>query len=171
MIRFLVMDVDGTLTDGMIYMGETGEMCKAFNIKDGCGIKELLPENGIIPIIITARESRIVVNRCRELGITEIHQGVRKKLECLEKIIAGYGTEKEGYSLENAAYIGDDILDIQCLEPIREAGGLTGCPADAVPAVKEICGYVAPHKGGEGAVRDFIEYIIAGTHDKGHGKR
>lgn len=161
MIRFLVMDVDGTLTDGMIYMGETGEMCKAFNIKDGCGIKELLPENGIIPIIITARESGIVVNRCRELGITEIHQGVRKKLECLEKIIAGYSTEKEGYSLENAAYIGDDILDIQCLQPIREAGGLTGCPADAVPAVKEICGYVAPHKGGEGAVRDFIEYIIA----------
>ena len=160
MIKFLVMDVDGTLTDGKIYMGENGEAVKAFSIKDGYGIKELLPKNNIIPVIITARYSGILVNRCAELGITEIHQGVRHKFDCLREIISGYCTGVEQYSIGNAAYIGDDILDIQCLAPIRAAGGLAGCPADAVQEVKDCCDYVAPHRGGEGAVRDFIEYII-----------
>lgn len=161
MIRFLVMDVDGTLTDGKIYMGEDGEIFKAFSIKDGYGIKELLPENNIIPIIITARYSRILVNRCEELGITEVYQGVRKKIECLREIISGYCTDTEQYSLENVAYIGDDILDMQCLIPIRTAGGLTGCPVDAAQEVKGCCDFIASHRGGEGAVREFIEYIIS----------
>lgn len=160
MIKFLVMDVDGTLTDGKIYMGEKGEVFKAFSIKDGYGIKELLPRKNIIPIIITARYSKILVNRCEELGITEVHQGVRQKFDCLKEIISGYCTDTEQYSIENAAYIGDDILDIQCLAPIRAAGGLAGCPADAAQEVKDCCDYVAPHRGGEGAVRDFIEYIV-----------
>ena len=160
MINFLVMDVDGTLTDGKIYMGEKGELFKAFNIKDGYGIRELLPRNNIVPVIITARSSQIIVNRCRELGIVEIHQSVREKLECLNRIVLDYSTKTEQYSLANVAYVGDDILDIQCLNSIKAAGGLAGCPADAVLSVKECCDYIAPHKGGEGAVRDFIEYII-----------
>ena len=69
MIRILIMDVDGTLTDGKIYMGCQGEVMKAFDVKDGCGIKDILPEAGIIPVIITGRKSEIVKRRCEELNI------------------------------------------------------------------------------------------------------
>lgn len=171
MIKFLVMDVDGTLTDGKIYMGNEGEIFKVFDIKDGCGIKELLPINGIIPVIITARNSKMLLHRCEELGVVEIHQEKRNKLDCLNEIISRYCTDTEQYSLQNVAYIGDDILDLQCMDPIKKIGGITGCPADAIVCVKECCDYIAPHKGGEGAVRDFIEYIIAGNEEKKSCKR
>ncbi len=166
MIKFLVMDVDGTLTDGKIYMGNNGEEVKVFDIKDGCGIKELLPLTEIIPVVITARKSKMLLNRCEELGIVEIHQGVRKKMDCLEEIISKYCSGVEQYSLQNVAYIGDDILDLQCMKPILIAGGITGCPSDAVLEVKKCCNYIALHKGGDGAVRDFIEYIIRRNKNK-----
>lgn len=150
-IRYLVMDVDGTLTDGKIYMGQNGELCKAFNIKDGCGIHDLAIPNGIIPVIITGRRSDILLNRCKELGISEVHQGISNKIEKLLSI-----TE----SLSTVAYIGDDINDLSCMKPVLEAGGIIGCPKDAVKAVKEIANYVADHNGGDGAVRDFIEWIL-----------
>ncbi|MCM1216723.1 MAG: 3-deoxy-D-manno-octulosonate 8-phosphate phosphatase [Lachnospiraceae bacterium] len=159
MISFLVMDVDGTLTDGKIYMGEDGEIFKAFSIKDGYGIKELLPENDIVPIIITARNSKILVNRCEELGIKEIHQGVRKKIERLNEIILGYCSDVKQYSLKNVAYIGDDVIDLPCMEQVKEAGGIVGCPADAAREVVSIADYVSDRNGGEGAVRDFIEWL------------
>lgn len=160
MIKFLVMDVDGTLTDGKVYMGNDGEAFKAFDIKDGCGIKVLLPQHGIIPVIITARKSVMLEHRCNELDIKEIHQGVRTKLDCLQRVIKQYSSECQTYTFANVAYIGDDILDLQCLQPIKQAGGLTGCPSDAIQSVVNTCDYVAPHKAGEGAVRDFVEYII-----------
>ncbi|MDD3944808.1 MAG: YhcH/YjgK/YiaL family protein [Bacteroidales bacterium] len=160
MIKFLVMDVDGTLTDGKVYLGNEGESFKAFDIKDGFGIKTLLPQNGIIPIIITARKSVMLEHRCKELNVNEVHQGIRNKVECLNGIINRYSSSIQSYTLANCAYIGDDILDLQCLLPIKEAGGLAGCPADAVQSVKQACDYIAPHKAGEGAVRDYIEYII-----------
>lgn len=160
MIKFLVMDVDGTLTDGKVYIGNEGESFKAFDIKDGCGIKEILPLYGIIPVIITARDSKMLSNRCNELGITEIHQGIREKLECLKEIISKYNINGEHYTLQNVAYVGDDILDIKCMDPIRQAWGLAACPADAVEKVLKCCNYISDHKGGEGAVRDVIEYII-----------
>ena len=74
-IRLFAMDVDGTLTDGKIYMGEEGELFKAFQVKDGLGIK-LLRLHKILPVIITGRCSGILMNRCRELGITEVYQDV-----------------------------------------------------------------------------------------------
>lgn len=160
MVKFLVMDVDGTLTDGKIYMSNEGELFKTFSIKDGYGIKDMLPVHDIIPVIITARRSVILQNRCRELGITELYQGERQKLDCLKKVILKYCKDGCDYTLADTAYIGDDILDLQCIKPIREARGLTGCPADAVQEVKDCCDYVAPHRGGDGAVRDFIEYIV-----------
>ena len=161
MIKFLVMDVDGTLTDGKVYMGNEGESFKAFDIKDGCGLKVLLPQHGIIPVIITARKSEMLKQRCKELGIVEIHQGVSEKLDCLKEILERYSTNGQTYTLANVAYIGDDILDLQCLMPIKEAGGVAGCPIDAVKNVLSVCDYIAPHKGGEGAVRDFVEYLIS----------
>ena len=148
------MDVDGTLTDGKIYMGANGEVMKAFDIKDGCGIKDILPTLGIIPVIITARQSQILDNRCKELNIIEVHQGIRNKLEKLQEICQRYGI-----TFNQVAYIGDDILDLQCMNPIKEEGGVIGCPADAVKKVKEVADYVCSNNGGEGAVREFIEII------------
>ena len=149
-IRMLVMDVDGTLTDGHIYTDEHGEAMKVFSCKDGLGIKEILPELGIVPVIITGRDSIITANRAKELRITELYQGVADKLPLLKEIAAKYGLERE-----EIAYIGDDLNDWECLKYC----GLTGCPQDAEEAVKEIVSFVAPRDGGKGAVRDFIAYI------------
>lgn len=159
-VKLLIMDVDGTLTDGKIYMSENGEAFKAFNIKDGCGIKDILPKYGIIPVIITARESKILERRCGELDISELYQGERDKKRRLDKIIKTYSDRGNTINYSNVAYIGDDILDLQCMLPIREAGGAVGCPADAVKEVKEISNFVSSKNGGDGAVRDFIEFLI-----------
>ncbi len=151
MVKYLIMDVDGTLTDGKIYMSPSGEAMKAFNIKDGCGIHDLLIPNHITPVIITGRSSDIVMNRCSELGITAVYQGVGNKLDKLRSIAD---------DLSTVAYIGDDINDLSCMEAIKNAGGLTGCPADAVKTILSISHYVADHNGGDGAVRDFIEWLL-----------
>lgn len=150
-IKYLVMDVDGTLTDGKIYMSPSGEAMKAFNIKDGCGILDILIPAGIIPVIITGRKSQIVENRAKEIGITEVYQGQSNKLTKLKEI-----TE----DLSSIAYIGDDINDMVCIEAVKEAGGVIGCPADAVESVKKYADYIASHNGGDGAVRDFIEWMV-----------
>ena len=145
------MDVDGTLTDGKINMGPNGEVFKAFNIKDGYAINEMLPAHGIVPAVITGRTSQIVENRARELHITELYQGQHDKLESLKALM-----KKHDCTKENIAYIGDDILDIVCMKEC----GIVGCPADACQQVKELAQFVSPNNGGDGAVRDFIEYII-----------
>ncbi|MCQ2289449.1 MAG: HAD-IIIA family hydrolase [Muribaculaceae bacterium] len=150
-IKLLVMDVDGTLTDGKINMGPNGEVFKSFDIKDGYGINEMLPAHGIVPAIITGRTSQIVANRAAELHITELHQGKHDKLDTLLAIMKKYDCTGA-----NVAYIGDDILDIVCMEQC----GLVGCPADSCSQVKAIAHYICRNKGGEGAVREFIEHII-----------
>lgn len=150
-IKMLIMDVDGTLTDGKIYMSRNGEIMKAFNIKDGMGIRDILYKFQITPVIITGRKSEIVTNRCREIGITDVYQGVNDKLEIIRVL-------RE--DLSAVAYIGDDINDLGCMKEVKGVGGIIGCPADAVDEVKEIADYIAPHVGGDGAVRDFIEWIL-----------
>ena len=161
MVKFLVMDVDGTLTDGKIYMGVQGELMKSFDIKDGCGIKDILPQYGIVPVIITARVSQSLTNRCMELGITEFYQGIRNKLEKLNFILEKKSEEDHcEYDYSDVAYIGDDILDLQCMKPIKDAGGIIGCPLNAVDSVVKISDFVSRYNGGAGAVREFIEAII-----------
>lgn len=150
-IKYLIMDVDGTLTDGKIYMSGEGELCKAFNVKDGSGICDIAIPIGIIPIIITGRKSNIVLKRCTELGITHIYQGVTDKIRVLKSVVN---------DVSAAAYIGDDINDLGCMEYVKAAGGIVGCPCDAVKNVIRIADYVAEHKGGDGAVRDFIEWLV-----------
>lgn len=163
-VKFLVMDVDGTLTDGMIYMGKSGEVMKAFNVKDGYGIKNVLPQYDIIPIIITARESRILEMRCAELGIKEVHQGCTEKLDKLKKIIARYSdAEKIGFG--DVAYIGDDITDLSCMEAVKNGGGFVAAPNDAADEIKKISGYISKRNAGSGAVRDIIEYIVKNDSD------
>lgn len=161
MIRFLVMDVDGTLTDGKIYMGQDGELLKAFDIKDGYGIKCLLPGANIIPVVITARNSKIVENRCREMGVTELHQGKMDKFATLLQVLKKYSDmDKAVYTLANVAYVGDDLLDLQCMKPIKEAGGLVACPNDAVEKVKTIADYISTRNAGNGAVREIVENLL-----------
>ena len=149
------MDVDGTLTDGKIYMGNDGEMFKVFNIKDGYGIHDMLIPAGILPVIITGRTSKILENRCDELGITGIYQGISNKIDKLDEILEG-----TKYDYSHVAFIGDDLNDLLCMRTIKNAGGLTGCPSDAVSEIKECAQFVSTRKGGDGAVREFIESII-----------
>ena len=150
-IKMLVMDVDGTLTDGKIYIGDKGEVMKAFDVKDGYAIAHILPENNIVPVIITGRSSSIVKERAKELKITELYQGVSDKLIQL-KIIA----EKMQCKSEEIAYIGDDVNDLTCINYCD----ITGCPNDAVDNVKHTVKYVCQKKGGRGAVREFVEWIL-----------
>ena len=152
-IKYLIMDVDGTLTDGKIYMGNTGELCKAFNTKDGCGIHDLAIPAGIVPVIITGRTSKILENRCKEIGITELYQGILDKAKKLKQLLAGQ-------SYKEVAYIGDDINDLSCMRLIKSDGGMVGCPIDAAEEVKDIADFISNQKGGEGAVREFIEWLI-----------
>lgn len=150
-IKYLVMDVDGTLTDGKIYMGNEGELIKAFNIKDGYGIHDIAIPYGIVPVIITGRSSRILENRCKELGINMLYQGISNKVEELKKITQQFN---------QVAYIGDDNNDLSCMIAIKEAGGIVGCPRDAVKKVRDVSDFISNYNGGEGAVREFIEWLV-----------
>lgn len=150
-VKLLVMDVDGTLTDGGVYMGPFGETLKRFYIRDGMAIKHFLPAHDIVPAIITGRKSRIVSNRCKELGIKICIQGCQDKVTALKGLVAD-----SGFALQDVAYIGDDLNDIECMK----ISGVKGCPADAAKEVASLCDFVSSCKGGNGAVRDFIEWII-----------
>lgn len=150
-IKMLVMDVDGTLTDGCIYIGAEGELMKAFNVQDGYGIAQILPKHGITPVIITGRSSRIVENRAAELKITHLHQGVSDKFSKLKEVALQLGATPE-----EIAYIGDDVNDLDCIRWC----GFTACPADAVPDLLEVVDYVCKRNGGRGAVREFIENLM-----------
>lgn len=149
------MDVDGTLTDGKIYMTESGENLKVFNVKDGYGIRNILCKAGIEPIIITGRNSVINFKRCQDLDIQEIYQGVEHKMDIINLICL-----KKNCSFTNIAYIGDDLNDFECMDTINSYGGKIGCPADAAQQIIDISDFVSIHNGGDGAVRDFIDWII-----------
>lgn len=150
--KMLIMDVDGTLTDGRIYIGAKGEVMKAFDVKDGYAIAQILPEKNIIPVIITGRISDIVMERAKELKITELYQGVSDKLKQLQVL-----KEKYNMSPGEIAYIGDDLNDLDCIKYC----GITGCPSDSIGIIKKQVDYVCNSDGGRGAVREFIEWIIS----------
>lgn len=150
-IKVFVMDVDGTMTDGKIYMGPSGEAFKVFDIKDGYGIHEILSKRHVKTAIITGRASDIVEKRAKELEIDYVLQGVKDKNSAMLNLAKELQCE-----LSEAAYIGDDTMDI----PAMRLCAVKGCPADAVSEVKEICDYVSTRSGGNGAVRDFIEWLV-----------
>lgn len=157
MIKILAMDVDGTLTDGKIYMGNEGEIFKAFNIRDGYAIRNILPQHGIIPVVITARSSQIVEKRCRELNIQALYQDCNDKKEKLLEIAGKHGIfcDERG-KLPGVAYIGDDLPDLECMRLAE----IAGCPQDAADEVVRISDYVAKKTGGHGAVREFVDWMI-----------
>lgn len=151
MIKLLVLDVDGTLTDGRIYIGPHGETMKAFDVRDGYGLLNILPLVNIIPVIITGRTSDIVKIRASELNIQELYQGVSKKLVQLKRV-----AEKHGVQPEEIAYIGDDLNDLDCIKYCS----VTACPSDAILDIQAEVSYVCQRVGGRGAVREFIEYLV-----------
>lgn len=155
-IRLLLLDVDGVLTDGSIIYLPDGVETKAFNTRDGFGIR-LLQKAGIDVGIITARSSEVVKRRAENLGITLLYQGAGAKREVYEKIIADLDLHPE-----QVAYMGDDWLDL----PVMTRVGLAAAVADAAPEVSAIAHYVTSSPGGRGAVRELCNLIVAA-----HGKR
>ena len=149
-IKLLAIDVAGTLTDGRIYIGPDGEVMNAFDVKDGYAIVKYLRMGGICAII-TGRSSAIVEARCRELGITELYQGVGDKRYKLCEL-----AEKYALSREEIAYIGDDENDLDCMD----YAGLSACPADAVEAARIAADHVCRRDGGRGAVRELLDHIM-----------
>lgn len=149
-IKLLVLDVDGVLTDGSIILDNEGNEFKAFHVRDGHGIK-MLANAGIHVAIITGRQSKVVARRAKELGIKEVHQGRHKKLETFGRI-----TEKLGIKEHEAAYIGDDIVDI----PVFKKAGLSIAVADADEETKRHAMMVTKNRGGRGAVREICDFLL-----------
>ncbi|SDD81244.1 KdsC family phosphatase [Sporomusa acidovorans] len=149
-IRLIIFDVDGVLTDGHIIFGQDGEALKAFHCQDGMGIS-LAHKAGLRTAIITGRESQIVYKRATELKIGDIHQAAADKVAALRALM-----EKYSLTLEQIAYIGDDINDL----PVMVQVGLPCAVANAVPEVKAAAKFISARPGGNGAVRDSIEFIL-----------
>ena len=151
MIELIVLDVDGTLTDGKITYSNSGEETKSFDVADGLAIAVWTKQFGKKAAIITGRNSSIVEKRARELNITHLHQGVKNKQEVLEEIL-----KKEGLSWSQVAAIGDDLNDYNMLKKV----GLSFTPANGTYYLKDFVNIVCQNKGGEGAVREMLEYIF-----------
>ena len=155
-IKMVIMDVDGVLTDGGMYYGESGEELKKFNTRDGQGIA-LLHQVGIKTALMTGEQTEIVTRRARKLSIEEVHQGLRNKLPAVEELIA-----KCNFVLEEICFIGDDILDL----PLFGKVGLAVAVADAMPELRERADYITRLKGGQGAVREVCELILAAKKER-----
>lgn len=149
-IRLFVMDVDGTLTDGKIYMSNTGEIFKVFSVKDGYAIKNMLPQMNILPVIITGRSSKILELRCMELSVKFLYQNIQNKVDILDKLL-----KELKLTFSNVAYIGDDLNDLECMK----LAAIRGCPNDAAPEIVELSDFISVKNGGAGAVRDFVEWL------------
>jgi len=148
-VTFLMLDVDGVLTDGKIIIDDLGNETKHFNVRDGHGLKMLI-RAGIQVVLITGRTSKVVEYRARELGIKEIYQGSKNKVENLEEIL-----RKKRISGEQVAYVGDDLVDI----PVFRRVGFSVAVEDASEYAKESADYITERKGGQGAVRELCEKV------------
>ncbi len=151
MIELIVLDVDGTLTDGKITYSTSGEETKSFDVADGLAIAVWTKVFGKKAAIITGRNSSIVERRAKELQITHLHQGVKNKQEVLENIL-----KAEGLNWNQVAAIGDDLNDYNMLKKV----GLSFTPANGTHYLKEFVNVICNNSGGNGAVREMLEYII-----------
>lgn len=149
-IKLLLLDVDGIMTDGRIIYDNQGNELKAFDVKDGHGLK-MLQRAGIRIGIITGRQSEVVSRRAAELGIEILYQKALTKLDPYREILAA-----EKLVDEQVAYMGDDIVDL----PILRRVGFSATVADAVPDVKPLVDYVTTRSGGRGAVREVCDLLL-----------
>lgn len=150
-IKLLILDIDGVLTDGLLYYGAQGEVLKAFNVRDGLGIRLLL-EHDIQVAIITGRNSEIVATRAKELGISHVYQGRTNKLAALDELL-----QKLKIDLSEIAYMGDDIIDL----PILTRVGLPASPKDGHTLIREHVAFISQYNGGRGAVRELADLILS----------
>ncbi|ADG93608.1 3-deoxy-D-manno-octulosonate 8-phosphate phosphatase, YrbI family [Arcobacter nitrofigilis DSM 7299] len=151
MIKLIVLDVDGTLTDGKIIYTNNGDEIKSFDVADGLAIAVWTKKFAKKAAIITGRKSSLVEKRAKDLNIEHLHQGVHNKDEVLEKIL-----KAEGISWSEVAAIGDDLNDYKMLKK----AGLSFTPQNGSKYIKEIVNVVCKNRGGEGAVREMMEYIF-----------
>jgi 3-deoxy-D-manno-octulosonate 8-phosphate phosphatase (KDO 8-P phosphatase) len=149
-IRIVIFDVDGVLTDGTLYFTDSGEEIKAFNSRDGHGMK-MLKASGVELAIITARESRSVKLRAENLNITLLYQGEKNKLKVFESLVT-----KLKFDMSSCAYVGDDLIDL----PVMTRCGLSICVPSSPILVKKHAHYVTNSEGGQGAVREVCEMIM-----------
>jgi 3-deoxy-D-manno-octulosonate 8-phosphate phosphatase (KDO 8-P phosphatase) len=149
-IKLLVLDVDGVMTDGRIFINDQGEETKAYHVRDGYGIRMLM-DAGIDVAIITGRRSKSVGHRADDLGIRHVYQGVADKKAVCAKLL-----EEKGLSGDQVCFIGDDLQDF----PLLRLVGLPVAVADAVREVREIALYITEKNGGCGAVREICELIL-----------
>jgi len=149
-IELVIFDVDGVLTDGSLFIGDDGQEYKAFNSKDGHGIR-MLQECGVGAAILTGRQSEVVKHRTRDLGIELVMQGYRDKRPAFEALL-----KETGLTPEVIAYVGDDVVDL----PVMKQVGLAIAVADAHPMVLEHADWVTRAAGGRGAARDVCEFLM-----------
>jgi len=150
LIKLILFDVDGVLTDGKILLHPDGTESKQFDIKDGTGIV-LAQRAGLTVGFLSARTSTPTTQRAAQLGVTLLHQGVASKLETYEQIVDELLLEDE-----QVAYMGDDVVDL----PVLQRAGLSAAPADAVEDVRSRVHWVSGANGGHGAARQLIETIL-----------
>lgn len=150
-IRLVAFDVDGILTDGGLYLSDSGEEFKRFNSLDGHGLK-MLKASGVELAIITGRTSRCVEMRAKNLGITYLYQGVEKKWETMQSLL-----NTLGLAPELAAFMGDDVVDLPAMRRVGLALTVPSAPA----IVQDHAHYITKHKGGHGAVREVCELIMS----------
>ena len=149
-IKLVIFDVDGVLTNGGLFFGDSGEEYKMFNSKDGHGMK-MLQDSGVHIAIITGRTSNVVTQRMINLGVEHVFQGVADKNIAYQELKAQLGIDDN-----NIAYMGDDVIDL----PVMTKVGLPMAVADAHPVVIENAAWTSQHKGGHGAAREACEMIM-----------
>jgi len=149
-IRFVLLDVDGVLTDGRLFLFSDGSEGRTFHVRDGHGIR-MGQRAGFHFGLLSGRESRVVADRAEELYITEVHQGILDKPERYAEI-----RERLGLPDEAMCYVGDDVVDV----PVLRRVGLAVAPADAAPEAREAAHWVASQRGGEGVVREVVDLLL-----------
>ncbi len=153
-IRLVVLDVDGTLTDGRLYYGKDGEAFKAFDVRDGHALRLLQMYGGVKLAVLTGRRADLVLQRCRELSIEHVVGQSRAKGSAIEDI-----AREMGIPLAEAAYMGDDVNDLPALRKVA----LSCAPADAAPEVLREVSWVSKRPAGRGAVRELCELLLGAT--------
>jgi len=150
-VRLVVFDVDGVFTDGRLWYGAQGEELKVFHVHDGQGVKRLL-KHGVAVAVISGRESAAVARRMQDLGIAHVFQGDEQKLPIFERLL-----KKLSLTAEQAACVGDDLPDL----PLLERAGLAVAVPNALEALKARAQVVTQASGGQGAVREVCDLILA----------
>lgn len=154
-IEHLILDVDGVLTDGGLYYSSGGEVLKKFNVSDGLAIKRCLAVGVQVSLLSNSLDETLIANRCRTLGIDNYYVGLESKTRVFARWV-----EEKRCRPETTAYIGDEVNDCLMFEQV----GISACPADAAPIVRETADHVLEAAGGRGVIREFVNRFVMDDH-------